>query len=113
MVSKELQDLVESILSQKRRPKVMYTADRLRLEGRRQGLEEGLKQGFARGLKKVLAKEAANSLRYALLRLLRFCFGTEASHAEPRIQSVSPEQLNLWFDRAAFAATLDDVFREG
>jgi hypothetical protein len=71
----------------------MYTADRLRLEGRRQGLEEGI--------------------RLNLLRLLRLRFGDAVSQVEARIQSATLDQVYLWFDRAVLATTLDDVFREG
>ena len=93
MDPEELQILVDRMFAAKRRGRATYTADRLHLEGWREGLEEGIRKN--------------------LLRLLRLRLGDAASHAEPKIQSASPEQLNLWFDRAAFASTLDDVFREG
>ena len=95
MDPEELQRLVERMLNTKRGAKVMYTADRLRLEGRRQGLEEGIKQAS----------------RSTLLRQLRLRFGAAVSHAEAKVQSATLDQVQLWLDRAVLAATLDEVFR--
>lgn len=95
MSSKEFQELMDRMLAAKRRGKAMYTADRLHLEGWRQGFEEG----FMR------------VCRTKLLRLLHLRFGDAASHVGGKIQCATLDQLNLWHDRAALAATLDDVFR--
>ena len=102
----------------------MYTADRLRLEGRRLGLEEGLKQGgekgvqerlergMERGIDQGIEQGEDQAMRASLLRLLQLRFGDAARLATPQVEAAPPEQVRRWFDRAVLAATFDEVFRE-
>ncbi|MDF3067267.1 MAG: hypothetical protein K0R38_2868 [Polyangiaceae bacterium] len=65
---------------------------------RQQGLDEGRQQGLAEGMRRSLA------------RLLVLKFGPCTTEAQDRLQNATPEELELWLERAVAATTLESVF---
>jgi len=70
---------------------------------------EGLQEGLAKGLEKGLAKGEI----LALQKLLSRRFGVIPPEITARISSAALADIELWFDRAIDAPTLDDVFSPG
>jgi flagellar biosynthesis/type III secretory pathway protein FliH len=81
-------------------------ADRVRLEGvkegRREGLQEGLQEGLLRGKRETLK------------RLLASRFGPLSVRAESRIDALaSVEELDSCFDRGLTAGSLAELGLDG
>ena len=79
---------------------------KLRREGRLEGLEEGLQKGLVKGLEEGLVKGRVD----ALLRVL----GARGLPVSPvrraQIEQARVDDLDVWLERAAVAATIEDVF---
>jgi hypothetical protein len=75
----------------------MTAADWFREEGRKQGRDDGRKE------------EREATLRTTLLKLLRSRFGAVPDAIDARIKAADSSLLDVWFDRALGAASLDEV----
>ena len=74
-------------------------------EGRAQGLEEGRDQGIKEGLSKGIEKGQAEMLRL----LLRRRFGSIPDDLEARLEKASPETLKRLFEAALDADDISDL----
>ena len=79
----------------------MTAAERLRQEGR----DEGLKEGRDEGLKEGRRRQAA-----MLLNMLRARFGELPADVRARVEAAEAESLSRWGVRFATAERLDDLF---
>ncbi|MDO9142525.1 MAG: hypothetical protein Q7U38_19570, partial [Methylobacter sp.] len=77
-----------------------------------EGLQEGLAKGLEKGLAKGLEKGLAKGEMLALQKLLSRRFGVIPAEMTARISSATLADIELWFDRAIDAPTLDDVFSQ-
>ncbi|MGN7613587.1 Rpn family recombination-promoting nuclease/putative transposase [Magnetococcales bacterium HHB-1] len=77
-------------------------------EGRQEGLQEGIQEGIQKGLQEGELEGKAKFLRH----LLQEKFGTLSSQTFEKLSHATVQQLDLWFDRALRAGSLDDVFKE-
>ena len=62
---------------------------------------------------KTRVQTRAETLAFALRRVLQRRFGDLPFDLDARIEAASAEQLEAWLERAATEPTLDDVFSEG
>ena len=86
--------------------KYVTSVERLAIErGMAKGLEQGLERGMDMGLEKGLHKGQLNTL----VRQLTRRFGPLPDAALARLQSATPDQLDLWTDRVLDAPTLEAV----
>lgn len=83
-------------------------ADKLRAEGR----SEGLKKGRSEGLDQGLAKGRARATAEMLLRMLGHRGWPVPASLRARVLATTDERrLQQWFDRALVATSLEEVFR--
>jgi hypothetical protein len=88
-------------LEEERKMEYVSSIERVLLARERQeGRKEGRQEGW---------QETSTAL---LARLLTRRFGSMPTHLQSRLQGASMAQVEAWFDRAATAATLDEVFQE-
>ncbi len=87
---------------------------KLRREGRLEGLEEGLVKGLEEGLVKGREEGIEEGLvkgrADALLRVLGARRLAVSPDRRTQIEQASVDELNAWLERAALAATIEDVF---
>jgi flagellar biosynthesis/type III secretory pathway protein FliH len=98
---KKLQDLSRSEEDRYRalaRDKALYDELSLLNDAREEGREQGREEGREEGRKATLT------------RLLTRRFGPLSEEAQQRLQGATLVQLDLWFDRAIDAPTLEAVF---
>jgi hypothetical protein len=98
------QDIEE--IERKADMKYVTSVERLAIErGMAKGLEQGLERGMDMGLENGLHKGQLNTL----VRQLTRRFGPLPDAALARLQSATPDQLDLWTDRVLDAPTLEAV----
>lgn len=73
-------------------------AEQYTREGMRRGMEQGVQQGVQQGEAMVLRK------------LLALRFGKVPPELDARIDTASPEQIDIWVERFIRASTLDEIF---
>jgi hypothetical protein len=71
-------------------------------EGREEGREEGLEEGLEKGLEK--------GRRDSLLRLMELRFGNLPQGVRERVAAGRAAEIEVWFERAVRAESLDAVF---
>ena len=110
--------LVESLDKEVKEVFVTF-ADKLRAEGRSEGLKkgrsEGMEKGLARGMEKGLArgmeKGRARAAAEMLLRMLDHRAWPVPASLRARVLATTDERLlQWWFERALVAASLEEVF---
>jgi flagellar biosynthesis/type III secretory pathway protein FliH len=74
-----------------------------------QGLEKGLEKGMEKGMEKGLQRGREQGRLDTLTRQLTRRFGPLPDAALARLQSATPDQLDLWTDRVLDAPTLEAV----
>jgi len=78
----------------------------------RLAIERGMQQGEARGKAEGKAEGKDEGKVEVLTRQLNKRFGPLSIEASQRLQTATPEQLEVWTDRILDAPTLADVFAE-
>jgi hypothetical protein len=90
--------------------KYVTSVERLAIErGMAQGLEKGLEKGMEKGMEKGLQRGREQGRLDTLTRQLTRRFGPLPDAALARLQSATPDQLDLWTDRVLDAPTLEAV----
>ncbi len=76
-------------------------------------LEEERKMEYVSSIERVLlARERKETSTALLTRLLTRRFGVSPTQWQQHLQGASMAQIEAWFDQAATATTLDEVFQE-
>jgi hypothetical protein len=94
--------------------KYVTSVERLAIErGLAQGMEKGLAQGLERGIEQGIEQGIERGREQGrletLTRLLTRRFGPLPDAALARLQSATPDQLDLWTDRVLDAPSLEAV----
>ena len=79
-------------------------------ESEQKGLEKGLKKGLQEGLQKGLREGRQEGQARSLQRLLVARFGPLGAATLADVEHANLEQLEVWFDRAITARSLQEVF---
>lgn len=106
----ELDEYLNNALGPRAREAYMTAGQRLREEGRRQGLKRGRQQGLKRGLREGRSQGLEEGQRSQLLMLLEHRFGTVPAEVRDEINAATGERLDAWARRLLSAASLHDIF---
>ena len=79
-------------------------------EGHRMGLREGRRIGLEEGLERGRRLGVSEGLRTALERVLVVRFGPISEDVLTRLKKADEQELGVWLERAARAASLEAVF---
>ena len=82
-------------------------------EGHRRGLREGHRIGLEEGLERGRRLGVSEGLRTALERVLAARFGPIGEDVVARLKRADEHELGVWLERAARAASLEEVFESG
>jgi len=104
----EIQRLLTRSVGKDAMETVMSWAQKLREEGREEGLVEGREEGLVEGREEGRVQAA----REMLLRLLRLRFGTLSGEVSASIERASIEQLEAWTDRVLSADSPEATIAE-
>jgi len=89
----------------------MSTAERLREEGRKQGIERGRELGIEQGIERGREQGHREGRAESLLRMLALRFGFVPAETERKVREAPVAQLDRWVERLLTAPTLDDALR--
>jgi predicted transposase YdaD len=112
--TEEIGDFLELEVSPMAYEEFISTAERLRREGReqglRQGLEEGRKEGLEEGLEEGRREGLEEGRREVLCKQLTLRFGKLSPTARKRIARADSDALERWAERVLTATSLAEVF---